>query len=223
VCKALGEDRFRLLFYHVVTGDQVIVRCQHKALAAQIINSLKMLIPRGCFRPIYYSAEYMDAWRCNFLGLPLGVTLPAHVVSSPLHVQLLVTSQLAETQAADPESLMSDLEIALTSIRSVPERVPTVMTKIERAILNPSLSDSVLESFCVSLKEEWMNKVKVVFKFSRSGSRSVEDTHSLLGVLGAHEADKQVLKFWMTGLSSHYKSHVLSAPMSQCLGNEGVS
>jgi len=77
--------------------------------------------------------------------------------------------------------------------------------------------------FFTSLKEEWMNRVKVLFKFSRAASRSPEDTQKLLHVLGAQEHDKQAMKFWMTGLSAQFKTHVLSATMSQCHGNEGAS
>ena len=60
------------------------------------------------------------------------------------------------------------------------------------------------------------SKVKVLFKFTKAGgNRSEEDARRLLQVVGAHEEDKAVLKFWMTGLSVQYRNHMLSSAMSQ--------
>ncbi|GFY77307.1 folliculin [Trichonephila inaurata madagascariensis] len=64
-------------------------------------------------------------------------------------------------------------------------------------------------------KEVWMNKVKVLFAFSRGGQHGAEETTKLLTVLGAQEHDKLVLKFWMTGLSTQYKTRILSASVQQ--------
>ena len=59
------------------------------------------------------------------------------------------------------------------------------------------------------------SKVKVLFKFTKVDSRPKEDTQKLLSVLGASEEDNvRLLKFWMTGLSKTYKSHLMSAVRS---------
>ncbi|PIO14060.1 hypothetical protein AB205_0204290 [Aquarana catesbeiana] len=58
-------------------------------------------------------------------------------------------------------------------------------------------------------------KVKVLFKFTKVDSRPKEDTQKLLGILGASEEDNiKLLKFWMTGLSKTYKSHLMSSVRS---------
>ncbi|KAK1327682.1 hypothetical protein QTO34_012827 [Cnephaeus nilssonii] len=61
-------------------------------------------------------------------------------------------------------------------------------------------------SFCLT-----RGKVKVLLKFTKVDSRSKEDTQKLLSTLGVSKEDNvKLLKFWMTGLSKTYKSHLMS-------------
>lgn len=59
------------------------------------------------------------------------------------------------------------------------------------------------------------SKVKVLFKFSKVDGRGKEDTQKVLALLGAtgpgEEDNVRLLKFWMTGLSKLYKSHLMTA------------
>ena len=56
------------------------------------------------------------------------------------------------------------------------------------------------------------SKVKVLFKFTKAGGgRSEDETQKLLQVVGAKEEDKPLLKFWMTGLSVQYRTHILAS------------
>lgn len=92
---------------------------------------------------------------------------------------------------------------------------PTILNKMEAALTNQNLSVDVVDQCLVCLKEEWMNKVKVLFKFTKVDSRPKEDTQKLLSILGASEEDNvKLLKFWMTGLSKTYKSHLMSTVRS---------
>ncbi|GFN81082.1 folliculin-like [Plakobranchus ocellatus] len=80
------------------------------------------------------------------------------------------------------------------------------------AIQNNNLSLEVVEAAFTCLREEWMNKVKVLFKFTKAGgNRSEEETKKLLQIVGARDEDKQLLKFWMTGLSVQYRAHILAS------------
>lgn len=59
------------------------------------------------------------------------------------------------------------------------------------------------------------SKVKVLFKFTKVDGRPKEDCMKLLSILGASEEDNvKLLKFWMTGLSKTYKSHLMSTVRS---------
>lgn len=66
-----------------------------------------------------------------------------------------------------------------------------------------------------TLSPSFSSKVKVLFKFSKVDGRGREDTQKVLALLGAtghgEEDNVRLLKFWMTGLSKTYKSHLMTA------------
>ncbi|XP_076458937.1 folliculin-like isoform X2 [Babylonia areolata] len=190
--------------------------------ARPVITSLrqlmKMLLPRGCCRIIYHSDCYEESWRCNFLGQNPDTVLPDHLVSAERFLLVEVVQQVDQTFS----SLDSDLSEADEDFRAwdfrlinpvpVPEKVPTVLGRMHMALKNENLTEKVVEQCFVCLKEEWMNKVKVLFKFTKAGGgRSEDETQKLLQVVGAREEDKPLLKFWMTGLSVQYRTHILAS------------
>ncbi|XP_033373785.1 folliculin isoform X2 [Parus major] len=178
------------------------------------------MLPIGCVRIIPYSDQYEEAYRCNFLGLSPHVQIPPHILSSEfavlVEVRAATRSSLYPTLFDDEQSL-NKYEFVVTSGSPVAaDRVgPTILNKIEAALTNQNLSVDVVDQCLVCLKEEWMNKVKVLFKFTKVDSRPKEDTQKLLSILGAAEEDNvKLLKFWMTGLSKTYKSHLMSTVRS---------
>ncbi|NXA49366.1 FLCN protein, partial [Nothocercus julius] len=133
-----------------------------------------------------------------------------------VEVRTATRTNLYPTLFEDEQSL-NKYEFVVTSGSPVAaDRVgPTILNKIEAALTNQNLSVDVVDQCLVCLKEEWMNKVKVLFKFTKVDSRPKEDTQKLLSILGASEEDNvKLLKFWMTGLSKTYKSHLMSTVRS---------
>uniref|UniRef100_A0A6I8P0L6 Folliculin n=1 Tax=Ornithorhynchus anatinus TaxID=9258 RepID=A0A6I8P0L6_ORNAN len=180
----------------------------------------KTMLPVGCVRIIPYSNQYEEAYRCNFLGLSPQVQIPPHIQSSEFAVIVEVcvaTRSSLYPIVFDEDQSLSKYEFVVTSGSPVAaDRVgPTILNKIEAALTNQNLSVDVVDQCLVCLKEEWMNKVKVLFKFTKVDSRPKEDTQKLLSILGAAEEDNvKLLKFWMTGLSKTYKSHLMSTVRS---------
>ncbi|GFY13147.1 folliculin [Trichonephila clavipes] len=209
--QVLGREKFHCLAYHTIIGNQIIIRSNFAHMIKSIITCLKDLLPRGCYHPIYYSDTYEDSWKCNFLGILPDVKIPDHVVQSQLHIQVEVKPKYRNAIISNLE----DFEIVFHTTALLPEKSPQVLTEMERAITDLSFSPAALDSFLFSTKEVWMNKVKVLFAFSRGGQHGAEETTKLLAVLGAQEHDKLVLKFWMTGLSTQYKTRILSASVQQ--------
>ncbi|KAK3759608.1 hypothetical protein RRG08_016346 [Elysia crispata] len=116
------------------------------------------------------------------------------------------------TEDQDEYSSLEQFEFKMSSPTSLPTKVPTVLAKMLMAVENKNLSLEVVEAAFTCLREEWMNKVKVLFKFTKAGgNRSEEDTKKLLQIVGARSEDKQLLMFWMTGLSVQYREHILAA------------
>ncbi|KAL9989301.1 hypothetical protein ACROYT_G003835 [Oculina patagonica] len=215
ILKVLGSHHFHLLAFHVIQGNQVIVRGEKRKTVESVLNCLKVLIPSGCCSFIPYSTKYKDSWRCNFLGLAPGVEIPPHVLSSDLFVLLDIISPRghvpegsATEQSRDEENDFPGYGFVVCGKENATD--PTILQKVEEALENDSLSDAVFDQLLVCLKEEWMDKVKVIFKFARSGPSTSEDKEKLLKILGAKPEDEIVLKFWMTGLNKQYRSHLLT-------------
>ncbi|MBN3289399.1 FLCN protein, partial [Polypterus senegalus] len=215
--QVLGASDFRTLAWHVLMGNQMIWRGSDPHLIQSAFDVLKALLPVGCVRCISYSNQYEEAYRCNFLGLSPSVTVPAHVANSEFSVLVDVhpRTRMMVLPATD-EELLSQYEFTVTSGSPLlTDKGPTLLNKLEVALSNENLSVQVVDHCLLCLKEEWMNKVKVLFKFTKVDSRPKEDTQKLLGILGAADEDNiQLLKFWMTGLSKTYKSHLMTAVRS---------
>uniref|UniRef100_A0A673YR19 Folliculin n=2 Tax=Salmo trutta TaxID=8032 RepID=A0A673YR19_SALTR len=226
--QVLGTTDFRQLAWHVLMGNQVILRGADPGLIHSAFTMLKSLLPVGCVRSVTYSAQYEEAYRCNFLGLSPDVPIPTHVSSSEFSVLVDVVSVERGSlySAACGEDILSLYQFNISSTNSQPtDKGPTLLNKIEVALSNENLSVDVVSHCLLCLKEEWMNKVKVLFKFSKVDGRGREDTQKVLALLGAtgpgEEDNVRLLKFWMTGLSKTYKSHLMTAvrggerPLSQ--------
>uniref|UniRef100_A0A3B4ACL7 Folliculin n=1 Tax=Periophthalmus magnuspinnatus TaxID=409849 RepID=A0A3B4ACL7_9GOBI len=215
--QVLGAAEFRILAWHVLMGNQVIWRSADPGLIQSSFIVLKSLLPVGCVRSIPYSGQYEEAYKCNFLGLSPDVQIPVHVSSSEFSVLVDVSSDRnRQSSAVSEDSVSSWFQFNISSANTQPtDRGPTLLNKLEVALSNENLSMDVVSHCLLCLKEEWMNKVKVLFKFSKVDGRGREDTQKVLTLLGAtgpgEEDNIRLLKFWMTGLSKTYKTHLMSA------------
>ncbi|XP_067094333.1 folliculin [Osmerus mordax] len=216
--QVVGANEFRQLAWHVLMGNQVIWRGADPGLIQSAFEILKALLPVGCVRSVLYSAQYEEAYRCNFLGLSPDVVIPTHVSSSEFSVLVDVVNAEKGSfySAACEEDVPSLYQFTISSANTQPtDKGPTLLNKIEVALSNENLSVEVVSHCLLCLKEEWMNKVKVLFKFSKVDGRGREDTQKVLALLGAtgpgEDDNVRLLKFWMTGLSKTYKSHLMTA------------
>ncbi|XP_052068682.1 folliculin-like [Mytilus californianus] len=214
--KVLGESNFHLLTHHVVIGNQVIIRGSYQKTIKLILHALMMLVPRGCCRSIFHSNEYQESFRCNFLGLTADSSLPSHILSSEMFVLLVEMHLKDENDKPQNDNDFHKFEYSMASPTRLMDKAPTVLQKIQLALNNERFSNGVMEQCLICLKEEWMNKVKVLYKFTKAGGSISEiDTHNLLQVVDAKEEDKQLLKFWTSGLSVQYRDHIRKTSKSQ--------
>ncbi|KAL4239804.1 hypothetical protein ACF0H5_000607 [Mactra antiquata] len=217
IYKLLGSRRFHVLAHHVVIGNQIILRGKGRTLIRTFQNALTWLLPKGCYRAVPYSDEYVESYRCNFLGLNPAVSIPSYVnTSEPFLLVDIYEPEDVHLESPDP---FKGYIFKLSTFFDLDKVVaPSVLQKMEHAIVNDSLSIEVVDQCLICLKEEWMNKVKVMFKFTKAGGgRSEEDAKNLLKIVGATDDDKPLLSYWMRGLSDQYKKHILSASRQHVL------
>lgn len=190
----LGNQQFHTLAYCFMTGHQVVVRGQPRQLIASIIRCLKVLVPRSCYRAVMQSDEYMDMSHCNVLGLDPCAAAPQPSVAI---TRLDVLPPLDKSHTYE----LDKYNYKLTWGGKLPCKCPTILMKMEKALDNPRLADSVLQYHFVALKEEWLNISKVLKRVNQSPNQS-QDLSSLLHALGAQEQDKTLLEFWANGIES---------------------
>lgn len=228
--RIVGYEQFHCIAYHIIIGNQVIVRSDARRLVRSIIDCLKVILPKGCCKIVYYDKQYKDTWQCNFLGLPLKTSVPMHIEHcilidilppcAPSLPDKYCAAEGAELPIDLSAACLADYSFRVHSPFILPEDSPAILTKLENAIMDERLTDDVIALFLLCLKEEWMNKVKVLFKFTKAGGgRTEEETRKLLKVVGAQAEDNAVLKFWQTGLSNQYKNHMLSQAVGQSIAS----
>lgn len=210
----IGPRKFSVLAHHTIVGNQVIVRGNGTTLVKTFLAALTSLLPKGCYRAEPYKNCYIESYRCNLLGLPPSISIPPHVNTSEVYLVVDVFDPEPSTAVVEANPFHG-YRFQVSSSANL-EKAPSVLSKMEYAIRNENLSNEVVEQFLLCLKEEWMNKVKVLFKFTKAGgSRSDDDSKKLFQVIGAKKEDEPLLKFWMTGLSDQYKKHILAASLGK--------
>ncbi len=221
IFKIIPLESFKLIAYHVVIGDQLIVRGKNSNAVTSFLEVFKDLLPEGCCRAISYADEYQDSWKCNFLGIAQEVEIPDHILSSNLYVLVEVFSASSQMENdTESASRNQDLHGLTMDVKASPiQSLPSYLVKVLNALQDEDFSDSVFKVMLSSLKGEWMNKVKVMFQFTKAGSRTSAEKVKLLKVLNAKPEDEILLKFWMTFLSRPYRTHLLTCA-SQKSGNK---
>nr|CAB3246481.1 folliculin-like [Phallusia mammillata] len=209
----LQPPLFKAVAWHLLIGNQVIWRGHDQNMVSSALQVLKTIIPVGCVKMVTDSNVYVNSYESNLLGLRETVALPSHVKSSDQYILVDIVRKASASQrlsqlslSASPPTAFGGIEFRMTSGCIIPEKMPVMLHKLEVALANDSLSAEVVKHCLICLKQEWMNKTKVLFKFVKIDNRDKEDTNKLLQVcLSCTEEDTRLLKFWMTGLSFQFK------------------
>ncbi|XP_065829215.1 folliculin-like isoform X2 [Oscarella lobularis] len=220
---ALGTKKFCSAAAHVLHGNQLIVRGPVRILVESILRVLQTLLPDGCCQTILFSSEYESSYKCNFLGLDSSVQLPDHLKSSDVYVLIDVTRKQSsgangrQKDGSSASEITADFTYAVQASRTV-DKMPTMLRRLEAVLSNDSISSSVIEQCVISAKAEWMNKVKVLYKYTRSGP--ISEVDKLLSVLSSEKEDLPLMQFWIRGLGQQYRSQVLCRQRSSNSGSE---
>ncbi|KAL6430538.1 hypothetical protein ACFW04_007850 [Cataglyphis niger] len=185
----LGKDQFRQLLYSCLTGVQVLVRGP-KIQRLESLYGLSSLIPRACRRVKTETSEYMDPDTCNFIGVDTSVAIPLPC-ASVCRLDIILNEHTLENAKSHIVKWTGTL----------PPKLPTLLTKIEKSLDNEKLENSVLKAHFATLLEEWANIAKVVHAMRGRGHHG--DLSGLMLSLGAGPQDKKLLDAWSMGLPSN--------------------
>ncbi|KND04500.1 uncharacterized protein SPPG_00228 [Spizellomyces punctatus DAOM BR117] len=200
-----GVDNCTRLLFHVVVGDQIIVKSQSKDLVASLLRYFKQFIPSFCCSMMEYSMEYVEPFHCNLLGMAPGSLIPlesdlSHIVLLDIHDPLMPIEGPHMTLPYNivfPEG-GDDEGGRCTLVREL------------RKILKLHLSEDALKLHLTFLRESWLNKAKLFYKFVKSGgAENHTRLQEFLRSIRAVESDLPVLRFWTKGLGNDSRRKML--------------
>lgn len=161
--RKIGYDYFHALAYHVIVGNQIMIRCKYSVLVSSILKLLEQFIPYGCRKPVYYSNEYVNSYKCNILGLShkFDPSLIDNHNSDEyilLDFNLLKSSINGLTDSDDPiDNYLFKINVKTNAVFPIQTHlVPNVQLKIESFILNKALDSTSILSLINWIREEWL-------------------------------------------------------------------
>lgn len=196
----LTKEQFRQLLYSSLTGIQILVRGpEDKTLEA--LYALSSLVPRACRRINHLklkstTTEYKDINDCNFLGIDSSVAVP---VSCSNICRLDIVSDKQRDQ------LSSDTTNPWYMVKwsgVLPNKLPTLLNKLEKYLDNDKLDEVVLNKQLLILQQEWANIAKILHTMRGNGHHR-NDLTGLIVSLGAGLQDYSLLDCWSMGLPSN--------------------
>lgn len=221
--KRLGTSKFTSVLYHVVVGNQVIVRCDHRPTTESLIHALEILLPRGCCQSVPYSTEHVESFRANLLGTPLRCDIAKRQsIVGPcddryLFLDVHVKGSMRRTTA---RTLTYWAKIRASTL--APNPAPKIVTEFIRLIDNAQISSKAALSKLGLLKQEWIMKSKIYYAFSRFNCHDNCEESSLLRSLHVYEQDMLVVKFWQKGISHYQRQQILQIQAEQTRGRRSL-
>ncbi|XP_063979848.1 folliculin [Diachasmimorpha longicaudata] len=189
ISQQISREHFKQLLFACLTGIQVVVRGPNNQ-ARELLYALSSLVPRSCRRIQVDADEYKGINECNFLGVNTLVAVP---VPSPHICRLDIIPE--ELKNSHQQSLI------LRWAGKLPQKLPTLVSKLEKYIHNEKLEHNVLRAQFIAIQEEWANIAKIVHAMRGRGHRG--DLSGLIMSLGAGKHDLGLIDSWSMGLPSN--------------------
>lgn len=194
----IGKQKFRICAYHVLVGDQVIVRSNCPQISRKVLLSLSHLLPEMAVQMTFDAEKYFDRKSCNLISIFSSVPIPKNVTES------------AETLIIDMvESEADQIKCTLHCRGRTPEKVPQYLLEVERGIRDTDFSDAGLEVHLQTCRVKWAEKSKIAFTYCRTHSTSLLDPR-LMHAIEVSDADLPLLSFWTRAAVPHdYKQRLM--------------
>ena len=186
----LDQGSLACVVYHTVVGNQVVVRGPVRELVEGVLDVLASLLPSVSVTR-EYAEEYLDSWRCNFLGLAQTARIPAYVDANTF---VLVDISTAVLHPLHP----SDIRVQV--VGSYKE------TTLGRALVFAAieLERALVAQYVHAAKVEWHNKAKGFYKYAKMyGLHDESSVRSFLRAFNLSDEDVLVLRFWGSGMGRH--------------------
>lgn len=199
-----GEDALDRLLYHTITGGQIVILGSSRASIRAFLLALSNLLPIGCLRVNSGALAYAHPNKHNLLGLPKGTEIPDWA-------DCLVIQMEGDDRKDGSESLEGvGFSLVRRPSAPLPSPLPTLLKRYKDLVIDEGVTENVLEATIRSTRDQWLAKTKILFQLMRQPTQ-----YSLNKMLISSRAairDRDVMFFWLEGLSKAYRS--LSCPSS---------
>ncbi|KAI9093769.1 vesicle coat protein [Phlyctochytrium arcticum] len=201
----LGHRALLKLLYQLITGDQVVIVGFDRGLVSGLVFYLKQFLPSYCCQASEWGEEYVQPFECNLLGVSARVALGD---ASPDIVLELKTNQkgTCNEMSITFHNRTDDEE---DSSHQAAASNCTLIKDLQR-IMKHHLSEPMLRVHWTLLKENWLNKAKIFYKFVKSGHATDQGRMNvLMKSLNVSEGDLSVLRFWIKGIGVDNRRSIL--------------
>ncbi|GMT14522.1 hypothetical protein PFISCL1PPCAC_5819 [Pristionchus fissidentatus] len=200
----MKDDSLDRLLYHTITGGQIVIVGNSRSSIRAFLLALSNLLPIGCLRVNSGASQYAHPAKYNLLGLPKGTEIPEWA-------DCIVIQMEGEDSSIESESLEG---ICLSMIRRpsspLPIPLPSLLIRYKQLVVDEGVTENVLEATIRSTRDQWLAKTKILFQLMRQPTQY--NVNKMLISSRASSRDRDVLFFWIEGLSKAYRS--LSCPSS---------
>lgn len=193
--------------WHVIVGEQIVVRSDLPRALQLFLFSLIQLIPIGCVNLSIENQKHCYEYDYNFLGCPLTTQIPKHVYSKIFLIQILAKEDSSSNKSnkaiyglpfAVEDVSLEEFKIIVESypVRENSDK-PAVVTRYIQLLLDPLVNNLTLESALRALRNDWLNNAKLIFQIRHQ--RQEMDLDRIL----------RIIKCKPQGLSKRYKELIL--------------
>ncbi|GMR36369.1 hypothetical protein PMAYCL1PPCAC_06564, partial [Pristionchus mayeri] len=198
------DDSLDRLLYHTITGGQVVVLGSSRVSIRSFLLALSNLLPIGCLRVNSGAIAYAHPNKHNLLGLPKGTEIPEWA-------DCLVIEMEGEEWKGDSESLEGvSFSVVRRPSSPLPSPLPALLIRYKQLVVDEGFTENVLEATIRSTRDQWLAKTKILFQLMRQPTHY--SINKMLISSRAALRDRDVMFFWLEGLSKAYRS--LSCPSS---------
>lgn len=169
--KNLTSTSFEQILYCSLVGIQIVIRGENQR-CVEFGKHFKDFLPNALHRFIIESNKYVAPNKAKILCLPLDAVFPQ---SNVCRIEFM-------SESTEPTSIKCPVEL--------PAKLPSLVTKILRAIDEKLFTNVILDKFVKALVEEWKNKAICL-------ARQHEDVSKLKRTLGIQAHDEVLISYWL--------------------------
>ncbi|KAI8811322.1 vesicle coat protein [Cladochytrium replicatum] len=169
-----SHGALRSAIHQVLIGNQIVIRGDEPATVSSTLQLFQELVPHHCVSALDFSQEYEEQWKYNFIGISRSTTLPKDLSTNHVFLIDVVPTKPEPKSFSDYELRVpppdkrgtvgwADLDSSLTT--------PTILEEMWKVITkSPEGEFELLKMQLVFIKEQWLSKAKLYFRFSKTVS-----------------------------------------------------